>query len=131
VINAIGKSPAWQSTAIIVVWDDWGGWYDHVAPPLPVQFGGLGFRVPMLVVSPFAKRGYVMHADYEFGSILKVIEQNWGLPPLGTTDVRAASFINDAFDFGQSPRGFVPLATRYSRSYFEHQGPSNHPVDDE
>jgi phospholipase C len=131
VINAIGESPEWQSTAVIVVWDDWGGFYDHVAPPTPIQFGGLGFRVPMLVVSPFAKHDYVMHADYEFGSILKVIEENWGLPPLGTTDVRAASFINDAFDFGQTPRSFRPLATRYSRSYFEHERPSNHPVDDE
>ncbi len=130
VINAIGKSPAWQSTAIIVVWDDWGGWYDHVAPPGPMEFGGLGFRVPMLVVSPFAKHGYVMHADYEFGSILKLIEENWSLPPLGTTDVRAASFLNDAFDFTR-PRSFEPLAAPYSQSYFEHQRPSNHPVDDE
>lgn len=131
VINAIGKSSAWSSTAIIVVWDDWGGWYDHVRPPGTMQYGGLGFRVPMLVVSPFAKRGYVMHADYEFGSIIKLVEENWQLPSLGTTDVRAASFLNDAFDFTQSPRTFQPLAARYSRAFFEHQRPSNHPVDDE
>ncbi len=131
VINAIGKSPAWQSTVVIVVWDDWGGWYDHVPPPAPIEYGGLGFRVPMLVVSPFAKRGYVMHSDYEFGSIIKLVEENWDLPSLGTTDERAASFVNDAFNFNQSPRSFTPLEARYSRSYFEHERPSNHPVDDE
>jgi len=131
VVNAIGKSPAWDSTAIIVVWDDWGGWYDHVAPPGPLEFGGLGFRVPMIVVSPFAKSGYVTHRPYEFGSIVKFVEDNWNLPRLGTTDVRAADFIDDVFNFTQSPRPFAEVPAKYSRSYFKHQRPSNRAVDTE
>ncbi|HEY1654038.1 MAG TPA: alkaline phosphatase family protein [Candidatus Tumulicola sp.] len=131
VVNAIGKSPAWKDTAIVVVWDDWGGWYDHVSPPKPLTYGGLGSRVPMLVISPFAKKGYVMHAQYEFGSIIKLVEENWDLPSLGTTDVRAASFLNDAFDFGQIPRAFATVKARYSLEYFLHQKPSGKPVDTE
>jgi phospholipase C len=131
VVNAVGKSPAWNSTAILIVWDDWGGWYDHVAPPGDRSFGGLGFRVPFIVVSPYAKRGYVTHAQYEFGSIVRFVEDNWGLPRLGTTDVRAADFANDVFDFTQSPRPFEPIGAPYSRTYFEHQRPSNEPVDTE
>jgi phospholipase C len=68
VVNAIGESPFWSSTAIFVMWDEWGGWYDHVKPP-HVDFDGLGFRVPLLVISPYAKRGYVSHVQYEHGSI--------------------------------------------------------------
>ncbi len=131
VVNSIGQSSAWDTTAIIIVWDDWGGWYDHVKPPGQYRFGGLGFRVPMIVISPYAKRGYIAHAPYEFGSIVQLVEDNWGLPRLGTTDVRAASFINDAFNFNQAPRAFVPIAAPLSRSYFEHERPSNKPVDTE
>ena len=129
IVNAIGKSPAWDSTAIVIVWDDWGGWYDHVPPPKPITYGGLGFRVPMIVVSPFAKKGYVTHQRYEFGSIVKLVEDNWSLPRLGTTDVRAASFIDDVFDFNQPPRPFARVDARYSRAYFDRQKPSNKPVD--
>ncbi|MGA8535545.1 MAG: alkaline phosphatase family protein [Candidatus Tumulicola sp.] len=108
VVNAIGKSPAWKSTVIIVVWDDWGGYYDNVAPP-QLDYQGLGFRVPMLVVSPYAKSvGYISHTQYEFGSILKFVEGNWGLGSLGATDARATS-IADMFDFSKSPRAFVPI----------------------
>ena len=131
IVNAVGQSPAWDSTVVLIVWDDWGGWYDHVKPPGPYRFGGLGFRVPLIVVSPYAKRGYVMHADYEFGSIVKLIEENWELPPLHTTDVRAASFVGAAFDFTQAPRAFVPIAAPYSRTFFERQRPSERAVDDE
>ncbi|HKU82070.1 MAG TPA: alkaline phosphatase family protein [Candidatus Tumulicola sp.] len=131
VVNAIGKSPAWKTTAILVVWDDWGGWYDHVAPPGTRTFGGLGFRVPLLAISPYAKRGYVSHSQYELGSIVKFVESNWNLPSLGTTDVRAADFTGDFFDFAQTPRTFVPIQAKYSRTFFERQRPSNHPVDNE
>ncbi|MBV8117991.1 MAG: hypothetical protein JOZ01_08420, partial [Candidatus Eremiobacteraeota bacterium] len=129
VVNAIGASPAWSSTATIIVWDDWGGWYDHVKPPGLYRFGGLGFRVPMLVVSPFAKRGYIARNTYEFGSIVQFVEDNWKLPRLGTTDVTAGSFIGEAFDFTQPPRSFVRVAAPYSREFFERQRPSNRPVD--
>ena len=68
VVNAIGESPAWNTTAVVVVWDDWGGWYDHVAPPGTRRFGGLGFRVPAIFISPYSKDGYVAHDEYEFGA---------------------------------------------------------------
>src|SRR5580698_1772472 len=131
VVNAIGESPAWKTTAIVIVWDDWGGWYDHVAPPGNHRYGGLGFRVPMIVVAPYSRPGYVSHNIYQFGSIIKFVEENWQLPQLGTTDVRAADFVDDFFDFTQQPRKFVPIAGKYSRSYFLHQPPSNRPVDNE
>ncbi|HXD90858.1 MAG TPA: alkaline phosphatase family protein, partial [Candidatus Binataceae bacterium] len=131
VVNAIGRSPAWDTTAIVIVWDDWGGWYDHVAPPGPRRYGGLGFRVPMIVVSPYAKPGYVSHRRYELGSIVRFVEDNWHLPQLGTTDVRAADFVDDFFDFTRPPRKFEPTAGKYSKVYFLEQRPSNLPVDDE
>jgi phospholipase C len=109
IVNAVGKSQYWNSTAIIVVWEDWGGWYDHVAPP-QLDYAGLGFRVPMIVVSPYAKAGYVSHTQYEFGSIIRFVEDTWNLGRLGTTDTRAAS-MDDVFDFSQKPRKFsaIPL----------------------
>ncbi|HZV77737.1 MAG TPA: alkaline phosphatase family protein, partial [Candidatus Babeliales bacterium] len=104
VVNAIGESAYWKSTAIVLLWDDWGGWYDD-APPPQLDFRGLAIRVPCLVVSPYAriaagaKNGYVSHTQYESGSVLKLIEEIFGLPPvgparLGYTDTRAASLID-------------------------------------
>ena len=110
VVNAVGRSKYWKSTAIVVVWEDWGGWYDHVAPP-QLDYRGLGFRVPMIVVSPYAKSAYVSHTQYEFGSIVRFTEDVWTLGRLGTTDTRATS-IQDAFDFTQAPRAFVPIPTK-------------------
>ncbi len=130
VVNAIGQSPYWKSTAIVILWDDWGGFYDHVPPP-QLDYEGLGFRVPMIVVSPYAKKGYVSHTQYEFGSLLKFIESTYGLPSLGTTDARANN-ISDAFDFSQQPRAFKPiklLNKARGRSYFLHRPPSDEPVD--
>jgi phospholipase C len=127
VVNAIGQRQYWSSTAIVIVWDDWGGWYDHVAPP-QLDFAGLGFRVPMIVVSPFAKPGYVSHTQYEFGSIVKFVEEVWGLPSLGTTDQRAAS-IDDIFNFAQKPRTFGKIGAKYPKAFFERQRSSNEPVD--
>jgi phospholipase C len=136
VVNAIGQSQYWPSTAIVIVWDDWGGFYDHVAPPFQDNWGGLGFRVPMLVVSPYAREampsqpGYISHTQYEFGSILKFIETLWSLGTLGTTDVRATSVV-DCFDFTQAPRQFTTIPSQYSREFFQHQRPSYRPVDSE
>src|SRR5262249_1315957 len=61
IVNAVGNSPYWANTAIIITWDDWGGWYDHVKPPLLLNQYEIGFRVPMIVVSPYAKPGHVSH----------------------------------------------------------------------
>jgi phospholipase C len=131
VVNAIGESKAWKTTAIVIVWDDWGGWYDHVAPPGRRSYGGLGFRVPAIVVSPYAKMGYVSHVEYDFGSIIKFVEENWDLPSLGTSDKSAAGFLDDFFDFTQQPRTFVPIGSKYARTYFLQQRPSNRAVDNE
>ncbi len=132
VVNAIGQSPYWNTSAIIVVWDDWGGWYDN-APPPQLDFRGLGIRVPCLIVSPYAKQGYVSHVPYEFGSILRFIEEVFNLPNIGPTykgytDGRANS-LDDAFDFTQSPRRFVPITRHFPASVFLHEPPSNEPVD--
>ena len=123
VVNAIGESPYWSSTAIIVVWDDWGGWYDHVAPPTYNSYE-LGFRVPLIVISPYAKTGYVSHVQHEFGSILKFTEETFGLPSLGTTDARADD-LSDCFNFDQSPTVFSPIAAPLGAKYFLSQPASN------
>lgn len=130
VVNAVGKSKYWDSTVILVTWDDWGGWYDHVKPPHR-DYQGLGFRVPLLAVSAYARKGYVAHNVYEFGSILRFAEDNWGLGTLHHTDARAADFMNDFFSFSHKPRRFVPISAKYSQSYFEHRQPSYQPVDDQ
>ncbi len=125
VVNAIGKSPAWSTTAIIVVWDDWGGYYDHVPPAFLDNQGGLGFRVPMIVISPYSKKvGYVSHTQYEFGSILRFVEDNWNLGRLESTDARATS-IGDMFDFTKPPRAFTPIPARHYQSC-----PQGDPPDD-
>jgi phospholipase C len=103
IVNAIMKSPAWSSTAIFVTWDDFGGFYDHVPPP-KVDGIGLGPRVPLLVISPYAKPGYISNAQGEFASFDKFIEENWGLPSLGQRDsLPSTSDLMDFFDFSQSP----------------------------
>lgn len=109
-INAIMQGPDWPSTAIFLVWDDWGGWYDHVAPPSVDQYG-LGPRVPFMVISPYAKPGYISHTQYEFSSFLKFIEERFGLLPLTARDA-AANDILDAFDFTQTPLPPLILQTR-------------------
>ncbi|MFY9720305.1 MAG: alkaline phosphatase family protein [Candidatus Cybelea sp.] len=123
VVNAIGESGYWKSSAIVVLWDDWGGFYDNAIPPFQDDQGGLGFRVPALVVSPYAVEGnsslggYVSHTQYEFGSILRYIEDNFDLGRLGTTDKRAAS-IGDVFNYNQPPRKFTAIPSIYSAQYF-------------
>ena len=110
VVNAIGESEEWDSTAIFITWDDWGGWYDHVSPPQYSNYFELGFRVPLVVVSPYAKKGYVSHRQHEFGSILAFCERIFHIPKgsLRSTDVRADDLM-DAFDFSQPPRAFVHI----------------------
>ncbi len=114
VVNAIGTSKYWKDTAIVLLWDDWGGWYDN-APPPRVNYTSLGFRVPMLVISPYARPHYVSHTQYDFGSVLKFVEQNFGLGSLGTTDATANSMA-DVFDFTQKPSAFEPAPLPRVRS---------------
>ncbi len=100
-VNAIMQSSAWKDTAIIVTWDDYGGFYDHVLPPQVDQYG-YGPRVPTLVLSPYAKPGHVDSTRFDFTSPLKLIEEKYGLTPLSTRDA-AASDMLDCFDFRQRP----------------------------
>ncbi len=119
VVNAVGASSYWSSTAIFVVWDDWGGWYDHVAPP-SVDAMGLGFRVPLLVISPYSKHGYVSHVQHEFGSILHFTEETFGLATLGTRDATSDD-LQDCFNFSQMPPAFVTIQAQYRKTFFLRQ----------
>lgn len=130
VVNAIGKSRYWNSTAIVVVWDDWGGFYDHVKPP-QAGAAAYGFRVPMIVVSPYAKKGLVSHTQYELASVVRFIEENFNLPKLGQKDTRAANFASEFFDFGQAPRTFSPVAAKYSAKFFLERPASGRPLDND
>lgn len=131
VVNAVGKSKYWNSCAIIVLWDDWGGFYDHESPAfLRDDQGGLGFRVPMLIISPYVQP-HVDHTQYETASIVRFIEDNFKLGgPLQEPDARATPITN-AFNFKLKARPFQPIPSEYSRSYFERQQPSGLPVDTE
>lgn len=100
-INAIMQGPSWPSTAIVLTWDDFGGFYDHVAPPA-VDGLGLGPRVPLIVVSPYSREGVVSHTQYEFGSLLQLVQNRYKLKGLSARDVEANSLL-DAFDFTQAP----------------------------
>ncbi len=127
VVNAIGESKYWGSTAIFIFWDDYGGWYDP-APPAYVDYDGLGFRLPMLVISPYAKKGYVSHVHYEHGSILKFIEDQLGLERLSASDRRANSPARDCFDFNEPLRKFKKIVAPYDAEFFLHQPPDlSHP----
>jgi phospholipase C len=113
VVNVIGESKYWNNTVIFVTWDDWGGWYDHVKPPIYNSYE-LGFRVPLIVISPYAKAGYVSHVQHEFGSILHFVEEQFGLGTLGYTDARADD-LQDCFNFTQAPISYRPVAAKYSK----------------
>jgi phospholipase C len=102
-LNSLMQGPDWATSAVFIVWDDFGGLYDHVVPPVVDQFG-LGPRVPLLVISPYAIAGKISHTQYEFSSILKFIEERYGLPPLTDRDADAND-LTDAFNFSQAPLG--------------------------
>ncbi len=108
-IQSLMQSPYWESSVFAWAYDDWGGWYDHVVPP-QVDADGYGFRVPAILVSAYAKRGYIDNTQLDFTSFLRFIEDNWGLEPLAERDAQANSIIN-AFDFTQPPRPakFLPF----------------------
>jgi phospholipase C len=129
IVNAIGNSPYWANTAIFITWDDWGGWYDHVSPQI-INSYEYGFRVPLIVVSPYAKAGYISHATHDFGSILKFIEETYGLASLGYADAQADDF-SDCFNFTQTPLQFHTIAAPLSTEYFRNdRRPPTDPDDD-
>lgn len=107
-IGGLMRSSAWDSSAFSWTYDDWGGWYDHVAPP-QVDAYGYGFRVPALLVSPYARRGHVDSTESDFTSYLAFIEENWGLDPLALRDAQANDLMS-AFDFEAPPRQAAVLS---------------------
>jgi phospholipase C len=108
-IQALMRSTAWDSSAFLLTYDDWGGWYDHVVPP-QVDEHGYGLRVPAILVSPYARRGHIDSTVLDFTSIPKFIEENWDLKPLAERDAKANNFLS-AFDFSQPGRVsyFIPF----------------------
>lgn len=128
VVNAVGQSKFWNSTAIFIFWDDPSGFFDPAPPPY-VDYDGLGFRLPLLIISPYAKQGYVSHTQFEHGSILKFTEDVFGLGRLSASDKRAASPAADCFDFKQSPRKFKVIKSLYDSEYFIRQPLDYRPVD--
>jgi phospholipase C len=109
-LNAVMQGPDWNSTVVFLTWDDFGGFYDHVAPPQVDQFG-LGPRVPLLIISPFVKPGSISHTVYEHSSILKFVETRFHLQPLTARD-RDANDMLDSFDFQESPLAPLILQAR-------------------
>ncbi len=138
IVNAIGNSPYWLNTAIIVTWDDWGGWFDHV-PPFKVVNDGLswgsgyvyGFRVPLIVISPYARPRYISHVNHDFGSILRMVEENFNLPALGYADSYAPDDLSDCFNFHQQPLVFRTISAPMTAYHFLHDTASPMGPDDD
>jgi phospholipase C len=106
IIDAIGNSPEWDHSAIILTWDDYGGFWDHVPPPQVDDFG-LGMRVPAIIIGPYAKSGVIQHEQREHASIAKFCERIFGLPTMTTRDDDPATDdLMSAFDFTQAPRPY-------------------------
>lgn len=138
IVNAIGNSAYWGNTAIIVTWDDWGGWYDHV-PPFKVVNDGIswgsgyvyGFRVPLIVIAPYARPGYITHVNHDFGSILRMVEENFNLQSLGYADTYAPDDLSDCFNFHQRPLAFQTIDAPLKADYFLHDTTPPGDPDDE
>ena len=118
-VKTVTQGPCAQSTAVFITWDDFGGFYDHVPPPTKDRLG-LGMRVPLLIVSPYAIRG-VYHQQSSFDSLLAFIEANWGLAPLTKRDAEANDLMT-AFNFAQAPRAapviaFAPVVEKRTLKY--------------
>ncbi len=107
IVGAVMRSRYWSRVAIVLTYDEGGGWFDHVPPPV-VDYFGPGSRVPALVISPYARRGYVGHETYDHTSVLKLIEWRFGLEPLADRDRNVRAPL-EAFDFAQPPRPPIPL----------------------
>jgi len=148
IVNKIGQSSCtdnvngnpltyWQDTAIVVTWDDWGGFYDHEPPTLlsvPQQGQGdyqYGFRVPLLVISAYTPPAYVDNGRYDFGSILRFVQQNFGIPEgaLGFADQRATTDLTSFFNLKLGPRRFNPTKAPLGEEFFLHDKRPMEPPD--
>jgi phospholipase C len=110
IVNAVMRSDAWEHTALFLTWDEWGGFYDPVLPPT-IDPIGLGFRVPLLTISPYTKRGYIDHEQGEFSTPLRFISDNWGLPHL-TDRIAKTHDMSRLFNFKGKPRPPQPSSTK-------------------
>jgi phospholipase C len=133
IVNAIGNSscrnafgkPYWETTAIIILWDDWGGWYDHVSPQVRSGAEGdyqLGFRVPLIFVSAYTPRGYIDNNQNDFGSIARFIEGNFSVPQgsLGFADARSTTDLSGFYDLSSTPRAFTTIPAPLGAAHFIH-----------
>ena len=130
IVNAIGNNPAckdgetyWDNTAIVITWDDWGGWYDHESPTFLAEPQGdyqYGFRVPMIVVSAYTPAAYVNNDRLDFGSILRFVEKNFGIEEgaLNFADARSAKDMSPFFNLTQPPRAFTTIPARFDAEHF-------------
>jgi len=121
-LNSLMRGSDWSSTAVFLTWDDFGGFYDHVAPQ-QIDGYGLGFRVPLLVISPYAKKGFIDHTQYEFSSMLRFAEDELSLPTLTNRD-KAANDIMGTFDFNQSARPPFLLKQRTCKVAMQYTNPN-------
>ena len=110
-VNAVMQGPLWPKCAIFIVYDEWGGFWDHVTPPAVEGNVRYGYRIPCLILSPYAKRGYVSHTLYSHLSVLRTIERLFGVAPLNDLDAKANDLL-DCFDFQQEPRAPLILKER-------------------
>jgi len=129
IVNAIGISDYWKSTAIIITWDEWGGWFDHVVPPQYPNmetgaYEGLGYRTPLIIVSPYAKNHYISKDQHETASALHFIEKVFGLGSLGQADARADAY-DDMFNFSKKPTPFkqIPQPPNYQYCMSQQSAP--------
>ena len=132
IVNAIGNSTScdgntgyWQNTAIFIVWDDWGGWYDHEFPFILAQPQGdyqYGFRVPLIVVSAYTPAGYINNTRHDFGSILRFIQRNFGIPQgaLNFADARSSTDLMGFFNLASSPRAYQAVSAPKDANFFIH-----------
>ena len=144
IVNAVGTSPCtnpdgssyWSSTAIIVTWDDWGGWYDHEPPSIEAYPQGgyqMGFRVPLIVVSAYTPAGFISNSPEDFGSVVRFIERNFGIMEGALTfaDARGTGDLSEFFSLGNPPRPFQAINAPLSARYFLTRKPSGLPADDD
>jgi phospholipase C len=132
IVNAIGNSTNcdgntgyWNDTAIFITWDDWGGWYDHESPTILAQPEGdyqYGFRVPLIVVSAYTPQGYINNQRHDFGSILRFVEGNFGIPQgaLNFADARAHNDLTGFFNLATPPRSYRTVSTPKDANFFLH-----------
>jgi phospholipase C len=142
IVNAVGATSYcdyyngyWENTAILITWDDWGGWYDHVSPPLYEGIQGdyqFGFRVPLIVVSAYTPAGYINNNQHDFGSILRFIEYNFGIPEgaLNFADARATNDLTNFFTLN-APQSFKALRAPKDATFFLNDARKQEDPDDD